>query len=698
MGKPPRHRTVLHAAAASAASKASGSRKQRQVSSNNSTGSAPSSVMCVPAPLTRELSDLSGSYMNGNTAPRGFNGGRASVCSNEHEQAQGFWRQAYILSSPCPKETPPAPAVTTTTTTTTTAATTTAAAATQQQSQALIVVERNGVIELVKKSDSGSSTGGDDQHDHEHQQQQLNRTNSFGARNGAAHNQSNNKLHTASRGAELSNEDLLFLSHTSPTSLLLSVDNNSKDDESSRIPILILLLDPGRKQYEIMQLWVDPLADLARDVLYALQRKLSDRWRQDYDGLFQLRGDKFCQLVHILSIAKYDVRPRELWVAKPWSMAAKAATDIARDCIRQLRAGGLLDLYPNSQPGKSRIKNFLRKGSKEGRTSPVFENDIPLTLSEEALKRLHIPNGVMKHHHACQFLSFQVPSIPSRVPVHPQRGNSQNGSRGFLGSLLGTSQSFDDVSSQLSNPSDVMLLPSNTDLIRVTSSFSTSSPATSPSRRQRQPHGGYTPPFASQQYNNFDSNWKPSGPLEVVGEFIVANNDNGRDTTLQRQVGQQPDTNASTILADLNRTNPKDLSEPKQFEDEIAHSKKQRCSIWNYLSPLNCVKRRANGKGEDGYSSSWGGDGSRSSGSKNNRIRRSNSNDANGRAETPTSKGSHDDEQSFRFDPGWKEDNSIISDSAPLLSSLRNTSNFRQAPEQPKHQKANSHSRGSIAR
>ena len=113
--------------------------------------------------------------------------------------------------------------------------------------------------------------------------------------------------------------------HNSQNSLLPPVDQQyaNDSDESSRIPILILLMDPGRKLYELMQLWVDPNIDLVRDVLLSLQRKLSDKWRQDYDGLFQLRGSNYCQLVHILSIAKYDIRPRELWVAKPWSMAAK---------------------------------------------------------------------------------------------------------------------------------------------------------------------------------------------------------------------------------------------------------------------------------------------------------------------------------------------------------------------------------------
>jgi hypothetical protein len=290
MGKPPRHgNTPQYPSAiagphyATAAVYAPSS--PRNMSSDRSTGSAPSSVMCVPAPLTRDLSDLSGSYMNGNTAPRSSNhrSFSNSVCSTDHEPVQGFWRQAYLLSTPSPKE-----------------------PVRQASPSTQVVVERNGVVELVKNtSDSASCSSTSADEDHRPLHESLMSLQKQGA-------------------SELSHEDLLFLSHTS-ASLLLSDQHNEVEALATRIPILILLLDPGRKQYELMQLWVDPQTDLVRDVLHALQRKLSDKWRQDYDGLFQLRGDKFCQLVHILPIVKYDVRPRELWVAKPWSMAAKSA-------------------------------------------------------------------------------------------------------------------------------------------------------------------------------------------------------------------------------------------------------------------------------------------------------------------------------------------------------------------------------------
>lgn len=287
MGKPPRHRKSSNAASPGVPAHTA---KKATSSSNSSTGSAPSSVMCVPAhPLTRELSDLSGSYMNGNTAPRSTFNRSFSVCSEE--PVQGFWRQAHVLSSPPPRE--PAPSA--------------SPASESGTASALIVEERNGVIELVKKSDAGSSSGEDQEDD---------------KKNSSQHEKDRN-LDSSMNTVE---DDLMFLSHNSPASLMLPANQqhpSDNDQSSSRIPILILLMDPGRKIYELMQFWVDPETDLVRDVLHSLQRRLSDKWRQDYDGLFQLRGKQFCQLVHILSIAKYDIRPRELWVAKPWSMAAK---------------------------------------------------------------------------------------------------------------------------------------------------------------------------------------------------------------------------------------------------------------------------------------------------------------------------------------------------------------------------------------
>jgi hypothetical protein len=311
----------------------------------------------------------------------------------------------------------------------------------------------------------------------------------------------------------------------------------------------------------------------------------------------------------------------------------------------------------------------------------------------------------MKHHHACQFLSFRVPSIPSRVEGQPSKANNSH-NRGFLGSLLGTSASYDDVSSQLSNPSDAMIHPINSDKFHLTSSFSTASPSPSPSRRYRHAHGGQAASYPSQFNRNTmlpmsgSSKWKPSGPLEVVGETYA------QDTAAL----EQDETNVSTILEDLATTLKEPDVTPACYEmittqncDIHDHREKpKRCSLWSYLKPFNCVRHRevASGKCvDDGHSSSRGGDASRSSGSKNNRSRGSNrsrqsiNNEMNGR-ETPTSRGS--DDMSWHNPRGWRptaaEDGSVVSDSAPLLRSFLNTSSvgggathaLRPQPEQTK--------------
>lgn len=93
--------------------------------------------------------------------------------------------------------------------------------------------------------------------------------------------------------------------------------------EHSRIPITILLMDGAKHSYELMQIWVDKSTDSVRDIVQILQKSVPDKWKQDYDGLFQVRGNRFTQLIHILRLSKYDIQPSEILIAKPWSMTAK---------------------------------------------------------------------------------------------------------------------------------------------------------------------------------------------------------------------------------------------------------------------------------------------------------------------------------------------------------------------------------------
>lgn len=93
--------------------------------------------------------------------------------------------------------------------------------------------------------------------------------------------------------------------------------------QHQRIPVMILLMNPSKQNYELMQIWVDSSIDSIRDLVQVLQHKLPVQWKQAYDGLFQVRGNRFTQLINIIRLVKYDIQPYEILVAKPWSMAAK---------------------------------------------------------------------------------------------------------------------------------------------------------------------------------------------------------------------------------------------------------------------------------------------------------------------------------------------------------------------------------------
>eukprot|EP00536_Pseudo-nitzschia_multiseries_P007436 jgi/Psemu1/195629/e_gw1.175.59.1 len=93
--------------------------------------------------------------------------------------------------------------------------------------------------------------------------------------------------------------------------------------QHNRIPIMILLMNPPQQSYELMQIWVDRANDSIRDLVQVLQHKLPDRWKQAYDGLFQVRGQRFTQLINIIRLVKYDIQPHEMLIAKPWATTAK---------------------------------------------------------------------------------------------------------------------------------------------------------------------------------------------------------------------------------------------------------------------------------------------------------------------------------------------------------------------------------------
>jgi hypothetical protein len=172
------------------------------------------------------------------------------------------------------------------------------------------------------------------------------------------------------------------------------------------MPLIILLMNVGRKTYELMQLWVDSHEDTVRDVLHAIQRHLAKTktsWRQDYDGLFSIRNHKYTQLIHLLNISKYDPKPYEVWIAKPWAMANKITQMHASDVLILLRNMELARYYVLKQ---KRSFAVLRKS----------EEHI-LQLTSEARERRYTQGPLLRHYHAGQFLSFSPLFQPKVVIV-----------------------------------------------------------------------------------------------------------------------------------------------------------------------------------------------------------------------------------------------------------------------------------------
>jgi hypothetical protein len=284
-------------------------------SSTPRSATTPSSVQVGP-PLTRDLSDLSGSYLNGNTAPRGSNILKVPGSVYQSDQSatsyERPWRLAKLLSSREPMHPQPHDV------------------SARLPRNERVMVDRQGVVEVVRA-----------QHD----------------------------------------------------------CMNMMEEDHHRSPLVILLMDPGKKIYELMQLWIDTSTDTVRDVLHAVQHGLSEKWRQDYDGLFSVRNN-YNQLIHILNVSKYEVQPHEIWVAKPWSMSAKGTISYASELLNHLK--GLNVVTPVSNP---RWK-FVRPRA----------DDVILALSKAAQARVYVAGGIFKHHHAVQFLTF-VPPFEANVRV-----------------------------------------------------------------------------------------------------------------------------------------------------------------------------------------------------------------------------------------------------------------------------------------
>jgi hypothetical protein len=188
--------------------------------------------------------------------------------------------------------------------------------------------------------------------------------------------------------------------------------------QHTRIPVMILLIDPTKQSYELMQIWVDRAIDNIRDLVHVLQHKLPDKWKQAYDGLFQIRGNRFTQLINIIRLVKYDVQPHEILVAKPWAMTAKVTIAFAGSAIRHLTRIGVI----------SKDNNDTSDDKEQYRPRPPKNEDAPLLLSKRAQDRAYFPEGILNHHHAIQFITFSPPfesaNNATGIPIPPSNQSS----------------------------------------------------------------------------------------------------------------------------------------------------------------------------------------------------------------------------------------------------------------------------------
>jgi hypothetical protein len=293
INSPSRHHEDRSKAQRTAGSAASGSKSNR---------STPRSVVLGSVTLSRDLSDLSGSYYHGThvpsagqkTVPRHIYRDDGSTISS----LQKSWMQAYVISTPSPdtilNDLMDANDIT----------------------KPCIFLEVNNSIELVRRG-----------------------------------------------------------THKAPLYAI---------NASPRIPIFVLLMDTNKRTYEILRIFIDTETDNVRDVLNSIRKNLPDYWKQDYDGLLQVRSEAPSQLIHCLSVQHYDVNPYELWIAKPWSMSAKIAGHCGDGLIDHLKHVGVL------------------VDTKESA-------DTIIKLSEAAAARIYEPDGILDHYHAQQYLSFSPP-------------------------------------------------------------------------------------------------------------------------------------------------------------------------------------------------------------------------------------------------------------------------------------------------
>ncbi len=221
-----------------------------------------------------------------------------------------------------------------------------------------------------------------------------------------------------------------------------------------RIPLLLVLMDPQRKLYELLQLWIDTSIDTVRDILQTINKNIADHhhhhgngnvWKQDYDGLFQVRNNHFSPLIHVLPAGKYDIVPGEVWVCQPWSMTSQQTVAYASTLLNHLKQRQILQYKKCSDFGPiwNQWKLFRHGGGPANNNNNKLDDTV-LVLSRKATQRLYVPGGILKHYHACQFLSFSPPLEEAVAPTKTTTTTMMNDESQSTASGLSDSRCDDD--------------------------------------------------------------------------------------------------------------------------------------------------------------------------------------------------------------------------------------------------------------
>lgn len=457
--------------------------------------------------------------------------------------------------------------------------------------------------------------------------------------------------------------------------------NNNKDKAPGRTPLIVLLMDPNRRLYELLQLWMDSRTDTVRDVLQTVNRNLdTSAWKQDYDGLFQVRNNHFSQLINVLQAGKtYHVVAGEVWVAKPWSMSAKQTVSYASTCLNHLKEIGILQYrrcsdYDNSMWGKLRVAMNHKSSSSS--------DDTVLVLSQRAAQRVYVPEGILKHHHACQFLAFTpafeqtTTTLACNVVAENNNNNSHHPNRVCVDVLSGDDFCAASAASGLSDSHC-----GSADLAAATAAERCLD------HQNDEEEEEYPNITRSNNKNETDVTFSTTGTRSPVGAGAVNNIKNNSSLRSSRDAASTVSavTKESAYVFKPHGAIPHVLPSNNNFpqppqKPPLAQQQQQPRGIVRLLSSLNCAKHNnSNGGGDDNSHNKRYSTGANATARSGNTMTTllSDSSVTELEPHTPVSLSSSSSSSHHHHYRGWEEDAASQSSGVPLLFAAAQTADWK---------------------